>query len=407
MSEPFASGTVPRRGALSRAPASVLALAAALLIVAGLTAALHAHLGNAEEAAGRPPLPVTVTTFRGLAGYEREQRFLGVVQAATRSQVGFEVPGAIAEILVREGRPSRRRRYWPRLDTQSLQARRHAAAATVEQVAAELELAAARSERQAPLKDSGAISAQTFDDTRLAEKALTLSALAAARARATQALDIELEKSTLRAPYAARIGRQLLDRGAVTQPGAPVFTLVSTAEREAHIGVAVEQAQHLEPGRSYRAEWRDTRRSRHAARPCARRKPGQHDHRRDLRPAARRRRLRRRTGGGQPAAPGHERPGGWLPLSALLEGERGVWTVLALREDDGSTWPCAKSSRCCTSAATGLRARHAQRRRPRDRRRRAPHRARHARRPLTLMPVAWRESDHARPGCTATAATCG
>lgn len=32
-----------------------------------------------------------------------------------------------------------------------------------------------------------------------------------------------------------------------------------------------------------------------------------------------------------------EARGGWLPLSALLEGERGVWTVLALDDGEGPT----------------------------------------------------------------------
>jgi RND family efflux transporter MFP subunit len=332
MSEPFASGTVRRRGALSRAPASVLALAAALLIVAGLTAALHAHLGNAEEAAGRPPLPVTVTTFRGLAGYEREQRFLGVVQAATRSQVGFELPGTIAEILVREGDAVSAGTLLARLDTRSLQARRHAAAATVERVAAERELAAARSERQAPLATSGAISAQAYDDSRLAEKALT-SALAAARAE-LRALDIDIEKSSLRAPYAARVGRQLRDTGAVTQPGAPVFSLVASSAREAHIGVAVEQAQHLETGAKYAVTWRDTsvEATLRAVRPDVDPVSMTTVAIFDLPPDV-------DAFDGEPVAVSLPRrvtsDGGWLPLSALLEGERGIWTVL--RVHDGST----------------------------------------------------------------------
>jgi RND family efflux transporter MFP subunit len=277
-------------------------------------------------------MPVATVVYQSAASYQREQRFLGLVQAKSRSQVGFEVPGAIAEILVQEGTQVARGTALARLDTQALEARRRAAASRVARVDAELELAQARTRRQAPLAQSGSISAQTYDDTRLSEKAL-VSALEAARAELS-ALDIDLEKSVLRAPYNAQIGRQLLDRGAVTQPGAPVFTLSSTDDREAHIGVAVEQAPLLEPGKHYPLEWRDQtlsaelRAVRSDVNPVSMTTvaifalPG------DI-PAF----------DGEPVAVSMPRTetesGGWLPLSALIEGARGVWTVLALRDAQG------------------------------------------------------------------------
>ncbi len=204
----------------------------------------------------------------------------------------------------------------------------------MEQAAAELELARARTERQAPLKDSGAISAQTFDDTRLAQKAL-LSGLESARAQ-LHALDIDLEKSVLRAPYAARIGRRLLDRGAVTQPGTPVFTLVAAGKREAHIGIAVEQAAFLEPGTIYALSWRGKRieaRLR-AVRPDVNPVSMTTVAIFELPPEV-------TAFDGEPVSVRIPREvvadGGWLPMSALLEGERGVWTVLALEGQEART----------------------------------------------------------------------
>ncbi len=126
----------------------------------------------------------------------------------------------------------------------------------------------------------------------------------------------------LRAPYNAQIGRQLLDRGAVTQPGAPVFTLSSTDDREAHIGVAVEQAPLLEPGKHYPLEWRNQTLSAELRAV-----------RSDVNPVS-------MTTVAIFALPGdilttETESGGWLPLSALIEGARGVWTVLALRDAQG------------------------------------------------------------------------
>lgn len=316
------------------APGTLLAITASVLITGAITTAMHARVSEAEPGSKANAMPVTSTHYRQQSGYQRQQEFLGLVQAATRSQVGFEVPGAINHIHVNEGQTVVAGQSLASLDTQALEARRRAAAARVEQVAAELELAKARTERQAPLKDSGAISAQTFDDTRLAQKAL-LSGLESARAQ-LRALDIELEKSVLRAPYAARIGRRLLDRGAVTQPGTPVFTLIASGRREAHIGVAVEQASFLEPGNRYTLNWRDTevaarlRAVRPDVNPISMTTVAIFDLPEDI-----------AAFDGEPVSvriPRHvPSVGGWLPLSALLEGERGVWTVLALQGDDAHT----------------------------------------------------------------------
>lgn len=315
-------------------PGTLLAVIASVVITGGITMALHARVTEAEPGSNANAMPVASTLYRAQSGYERQQEFLGLVQAATRSQVGFEVPGAIEQIHVNEGETVAAGQPLASLDTQALDARRRAAAATVEQVAAELELAKARTQRQAPLKDSGAISAQTFDDTRLAQKAL-LSGLESARAQ-LRALDIELEKSVLRAPYAARIGRRLLDRGAVTQPGTPVFTLIASGRREAHIGVAVEQASFMEPGKRYTLVWRDTevaarlRAVRPDVNPVSMTTVAIFDLPGDV-----------AAFDGEPIAVRIPREvaaeGGWLPLSALLEGERGVWTVLALQGDDTRT----------------------------------------------------------------------
>ncbi|MFT7320616.1 efflux RND transporter periplasmic adaptor subunit [Congregibacter sp.] len=313
---------------------NALAFATAATVTAIVTFTLHARVAADETPNSRPPMPVAQTQYKLQLSFEREQRFLGLIQAASRSQIGFEVPGAISEILVREGQAVAAGSPLASLDTQALVARRAAAAFDVDRASAELELASARTQRRAPLVKSGAISAQLFDDTRLAEKAVT-SAFAAATAQ-LRALDIDLEKSVLRAPYAARIGRQLLDRGAVTQPGSAVFTLTSIADREAHIGVAVEQAQFLEVGQIYPLQWRSqsVRATLLAVRadvnPISMTTVAIFSVPADV-----------EAFDGEPVSVSLPRTepetGGWLPLSALIEGERGIWTVLALRERDNAT----------------------------------------------------------------------
>lgn len=309
--------------------AGALLLAAAMVL--GITAVLHARVEQAVEKPGRPPLPVELVTFETETAFIREQEFLGLVQAGTHTQIGFEISGTIDAITVREGGVVDRGAVLATLDTQTINARREASQARVEQIESELELARGRTARQAPLKDSGAISAQAYDDTRLGEKTIA-ARLAAAKAE-LRALDVELQKSTLRAPYDALVGRQLLDTGAVTGPGTPLFSLIARDNREAHIGIAVEQAQSIVPGDPYTLRWRGeplpaTLRS---IRP-------------DVNPVSMTTVAIFDLPEGTPAYDGEpvavalprrvEEIGGWLPLSALLEGERGIWTVL--RVDAGT-----------------------------------------------------------------------
>ncbi|MEM6773447.1 MAG: efflux RND transporter periplasmic adaptor subunit [Pseudomonadota bacterium] len=311
---------------------TALAIAAAVAITGSITGTLHARVDDVSERPGRGAMPVRTVTYEHVPAYLREQRFLGLVKAATRSDVGFELPGVIAEVAVTEGQTVAAGDVLARLDTRSLETRRNAAASTVEQIAAELELARARVQRQAPLAESGAISAQNFDDTRLGEKALT-ARLASARATLAS-LEVDLDKSTLRAPYDARIGRQSMDRGSVTAAGTAVFTLVATGQREAQIGVAVEQAEALTPGKDYTLHLRGE------AVPARLRAV-----RPDVNPVSLTTAAIFVLPDGVSAFDGEpvsvslprrvDQGGGWLPLSALLEGDRGVWTVLALRDRDG------------------------------------------------------------------------
>ncbi|MEO0435293.1 MAG: efflux RND transporter periplasmic adaptor subunit [Pseudomonadota bacterium] len=324
-----------RKSTKARVVTTAIAVAIASATTFAISAALHARVANADRNAGVHAMPVSHDRFELQSGYQREHRYLGLIQAATRSFVGFEVPGALEQIHVREGQRVDAGTALATLNSDALSARQAAAAATVEQVAAELELARARTVRQAPLRDTGAISAQSFDDTRLAEKAL-VSALASARAN-LRTIDIELEKSVLRAPYAAIVGRQLLDRGAVTQPGSPVFSLVSTAEREAHIGIAIEKADNLVIGESYPLRLRgdivsaQLRAVRPDVNPITMTTVAIFDLPSGL-----------NAFDGEPVAVGLPQEeteiGGWVPLSALIEGDRGVWSALAIRESDEGTY---------------------------------------------------------------------
>ena len=309
-------------------------LALAVVIVVVLTGLLHARAGIGTTSPTLSPLPVTTEGFAVVDGYQREVSFLGLIRAGQRSNIGFEVPGLVMSVPVREGSTVQAGQEIARLDTAQLQSRRDAVSADLERVTAELELARLKEERQRDLRDTGAVSREAYDETRLRAKALEAQLKSAAAQ--LQGIDLDLAKSTLYAPYDGVVAERMVNEGAVVSTGTPIARIVASGLREAHIGIAVEQAARLTPGQSYSLVLRDetieaTLRS---IRP-------------DIDPATLTTtavfELPSGVKGldGEPVALTLSEtvvvPGAWLPITALIEGERGLWTVLRLGEQDGST----------------------------------------------------------------------
>ena len=327
-------GSSTELGALRRpsvARGTLGALAIAVLATVLMTAFLHARAGSSDTSSERRPLPVATSTFVIQSGYEREISFLGLVRAGRASNVGFEVPGTLSNLPVREGSRVAAGDVLASLDTAQLTARRAAIAADLGRVEAELELARIKARRQQDLQQTGAVSEEAFDETRLRARALEAQ-LESVQAQ-LRGIDVDLAKSVLRAPYDGVVAERLVNAGAVVNPGNPVLRLVAAGNREAHIGIAAEQTALLEEGAVYTLNLRGQAISARL---------------RSIRPDVDPRTLTttavfelpEQAGGldGEPVSLALtetvEMRGGWLPISALLEGERGLWTVLRLEETD-------------------------------------------------------------------------
>ena len=323
------SATVPRRGSNT-----LWGLALAGAIVIALTGLLHARAGLDGSSGALTPLPVAAVSFTLDVGYEREVSFLGLIRAGQRSNIGFEVPGLVTSVPVREGTLVVTGQVIASLDTAQLEARRDALAADLERVTAELELARLKEQRQRDLRSTGAVSREAYDETRLRAKALEAQLRSAAAQ--LEGIDLDLARSTLYAPYDGVVAERLVNEGAVVSTGTPIVRIVASGLREAHVGIAVEQAARLSPGEGYTLEFRGSSvtATLRSIRP-------------DIDPATQTTtavfELPAEVAGldGEPVAltlsERVDEPGGWLPISALIEGERGLWTVLRLQQQEDTT----------------------------------------------------------------------
>lgn len=290
-------------------------------------------------------LSVSVTPAQLKAGYRVERVYGGEVRAGRVSTLGFRHAGEIARIHVREGDAVSSGELLAELDAEPLQAAREQAAAGVRHAEANLqaarasvELATATTRRHRDLLEQGHTSAQRFDEVRLdlAAKQAQLAVASAELARSEASLraaDVDLERSRIHAPYPARIQTRHADEGAMLMPGEPVLRIVEAERREARIGLPVDVAGNLEPGRSYpfRSGSRTLQgRLLHVL-------PEVDARTRTLTALFALERAGAVTAAGSLIELKLERyvadPGFWLPLTALSEAQRGLWSLFVVSRD--------------------------------------------------------------------------
>ena len=332
------------------------------------------------------PMPVRVMTL-GEAKIESMQgRYTGIVQARREVAVGVNVGGQVQRVLVREGDFIEEGAALMQLDQrrllaskESIQAQIMGAQARLDELVAgprketidasragiaalqeEKRLAELRLVRRRGLLESSSISQEEVDVNNA--QVLTLSArlqgaeaglaelvngtrpeiLAAQRAvlaglhASLVSLEIDLTDSQVSAPFAGRVQDVLVHEGAVVPAGTGVVLLVETGALEARFGLSDKDSQVLE-GEGFSVQVRGQTLPVLGKRPLPNLDP---PHRTlpwildlDTSGAA------PEIHPGQVATLRWTRPlasTGWrIPLSALTEGVRGMWTGFVVVEKDG------------------------------------------------------------------------
>ncbi len=305
-------------------------LVPAILTTAAVFGTATAGLVGARPQPESPPpeppaLPVATQAVVLEDSYSMQRTFSGRVQARRESVLGLESSGRLARVLVDEGQRVEAGAPLAELDAERLQAQRAELVAARAAAEADLTLANVTLQRISGIVDKGGVSRQRLDEARETQRAAQ-AALALAEQRIATT-DVELDKTRLNAPFAATVIARTADEGRVLEAGQPLLTLQERSAPEIRIGIAGRALSQLEPGRVYALSWRDT---------------ALHARLRALLP------LRAASARTVDALfdpldtppgllPGDlvtlqldgrvDQRGGWLPLTALTEGERGLWSV--------------------------------------------------------------------------------
>lgn len=321
------------RSSLQRMLRIAATLVLTLGVFVGAAAAVFAGFDmiatRADEPAG-PTAPMTTVGAMQVAmaeGYTVTRRFVGQVEAAAQTDLGFELAGRITEVLVEEGDLVAEGTTLARLDTAALIPERAALEAELAALAADAELARLTLARNDVLTERGFRSVAAQDDARLT-LARAEAGMAALRARIA-GVDVRLAKSVLVAPFDARVGARLADPGQTAGAGQPVLVLFDANPPQARIGVPPDLVTGLSAGDEVRLESAGgsvDARIRHI--------------RPDLDPSTRNRAVVVAFSADTPVVLGDtvalilpqsiKEPGFWAPIGALREGARGSWSVLAI-----------------------------------------------------------------------------
>ena len=187
-----------------------------------------------------PRIAVGVIQVEIIDGYTVTRRFAGQVEAAARIDLGFELGGRITEVLVEEGDVVADGAILARLDTSALIPEHAALVAELGALEADAELARLTLARNQALTERGFRSVAAQDDARLA-LVRAKAGMASTRARIA-GVDVQIEKSVLVAPFPARVGARRADPGQTMAAGQTVLVLFDAAAARVRVGLPPDLA---------------------------------------------------------------------------------------------------------------------------------------------------------------------
>ncbi len=202
-------------------------------------------------------LPVSAIRVVEQDTYRIQRVYAGELHHARASQLGFEFGGRVESVMVEEGEAIRQGDVLAMLDSAAMQANVKAALANLETARAnilaheaQIALSSASLKRYEDLVARGHGSEQELDELQArhrVDKARD-SVFAAQLDSAVAAVELaqaNLDKYTIRAPYSGVVQSRTVDEGSIVAPGQNVLAVVESGRLEARVGVPETMAQRL------------------------------------------------------------------------------------------------------------------------------------------------------------------
>jgi len=225
----------------------------AKILVAIFLAGLFSSFVAIRLTAQTPPqsmqsraLPVRTTTVEIEPGYFARRSFTGRAVAGRTSQMAFELGGTIDAINVDLGSAVTAGTLLARLDTARLMANKNQLLAERDEAEATLNLANRTLKRAQDTFKQGHASAQRLDEAEA--NAISLKARLKRLDASIETLEVDIEKSNIKAPFDGTITARMLDEGTVVSGGMALLEITESTRMEAHIGMPPEHAIAVQGG---------------------------------------------------------------------------------------------------------------------------------------------------------------
>ena len=224
---------------------SPFVLASALLAVLSVAGCRGGGTESGENAENTP-VSVRVSAVTGGQMEEIPLRFSGIVRAAQRATLTFQVSGTLKERPVELGQTVKPGDVLARLYNPALEPARDSAAARLDELRTQFEQAQREWERSSRLHQRGVVSEQTLEQIAARRDSLRAS-MATAEASLAEATRL-LEESVLKAPFAGQVEALLVERDEFVGAGQPVMRLSSPLGREVEVRVPAHLLGHVRIG---------------------------------------------------------------------------------------------------------------------------------------------------------------
>lgn len=223
-----------------RHPAILSLAVAVVLLVSGCK--------SSEPSPEQSAAPITVRAAEVTGGQTEgvSLRFSGIVRAAQRATLTFQVSGTLRERAVELGQTVKTGELLARVYNPALEPARDSAVARLEELRTQFDQAQREWERSRQLHERGVVSEQGLEQLASRRDSLKAS-MATAEASLAEATRL-LQESELRAPFDGRVEALLVERDEFVASGQPVMRLSSPEGREVEVRVPAYMLNHVSLG---------------------------------------------------------------------------------------------------------------------------------------------------------------
>ncbi|PAJ75482.1 hypothetical protein CJF42_04920 [Pseudoalteromonas sp. NBT06-2] len=202
---------------------------------------------------------IEALTLQQMEYYQVERHFSGRVIKQQDAKLAFEFAGKIKSIDFDQGDKVTKNTHLITLDTSLLEIEKQKLQASLKRIEAELSLAQLDLKRLDKLQKQNYSAEQSLDqiNTQINVFQASKSEVQAA----ISGVDLQIEKSHLKAPFDGVLGQRFVSIGEIVAPGTPVIRLLKNGHNQIQVGVPQHLKQTIKPympviisGKEYKAK---------------------------------------------------------------------------------------------------------------------------------------------------------